>query len=183
MPEADSVAGLGREEPSIRVFMANRPDYPLTGPAGQLLPANGTLIENINRECGNGWRKVFNVYAKWVFALSESAGQTRGISSWQQYRDELLLTEQGSTALWFEAPEHFNPARLNIVMGKTFAGTLGLTDSVEWLTADFAVCLRRSLIVTPYFDYRQLTNEKIGFLNHLIRSRPTLLKQAMGRQT
>ena len=72
MPEAHSVAGLGSEEASIRVFMANRPDYPLTGPAGQLLPANGTLIENINRECGNGWRKVFNVYAKWVFALSKN---------------------------------------------------------------------------------------------------------------
>lgn len=161
--------GVGNQNAPLQVYMANRPAFELAGEPGAATAIDVQVINQINAACGNGWRKVFNVYAKWVFSLLEGLECHSRCDSWQTYRDTALLTAEGATVLWFSAPVSFNPDSLNIVMGRTYAGHLGLTDTLDWIAADFAICLRRNLIVTPYFDYRQLTNEKIGFLNYLIR--------------
>lgn len=161
--------GVGNQNAPVQVYMANRPAFKLDGEPAVATAIDIQLINQINAACGNGWRKVFNVYAKWIFSLLEGLESAHQYVSWQAYRDKALLTAEGITALWFSPPVSFNPDSLNIVMGKTYAGQLGLTDTMHWETADFAICVRRNLIVTPYFDYRQLTNEKIGFLNYLIR--------------
>ena len=161
--------GVGNQNAPIRVYMANRPAFELPGEPDVATAIDIQVINQINAACGNGWRKVFNVYAKWVFSLLEGLECQTQHASWQAYRESALLTAEGATVLWFSPPVSFNPDSLNIVMGKTYAGQLGLTDTLDWIADDFAICLRRNLIVTPYFDYRQLTNEKIGFLNYLIR--------------
>ncbi len=172
--------GVGNVHGPVQVYMANRPAFDLAGESGAVTPIDIHIINSINAECGNGWRKVFNVYAKWIFSLCEGLAISKA-TTWQSYRDEQLLTAQGDTALWFAPPPTFNPQHLNIVMGKTYAGQLDLTQRMNWVSADFAVCRQRNLIVTPYFDYRQLTNEKVGFLNYLIRSK-LLDESAMQQQ-
>ena len=39
---------------------------------------------------------------------------------------------------------------------------------LQWLDNDFAIDVKNNLIVCPYFDYRQLTNEKIQRLAGLL---------------
>lgn len=71
----------------------------------QLEPVVSGQINSINQHCGNGWRKVFNVYAKVLFALpSEYYSFAKQAVSWQAYRDELLLQQHSGTALLFSAP-------------------------------------------------------------------------------
>ena len=62
-------------------------------------------IDQIYRHCGNGWRKIFNVYAKLLFALDkELFPYAQQASSWQDFRDNILLQQSSNTALLFSAP-------------------------------------------------------------------------------
>jgi len=126
-------------------------------------------IFRIGQHCGNGWRKVFNVYAKLVFTLPPSFGFKQHFNSWQQYRDNSLLQQGSNTALLFTPPDFNDVGGLHIVMGRTYAKSLNLSDSLEWLNPEFGIDTRQKLIVCPYFDYRQLSNAKILFLSDLIR--------------
>ena len=131
------------------------------------MPLNGELIREINSACGNGWRKVFNVYAKWQYPLAKQLGWTMPYDSWQSYRDNLLLTGHDNTALYFTPPPTTSTG-LSLIMGRTYAKSLGYAEQADWLTPDFGVIKQQRTIITPYFDYRQLTNEKIAFLITLI---------------
>lgn len=130
-------------------------------------------IDVINSHCGNGWRKLFNVYAKLLFALEPSLFPFRTqASSWQQLRDQQLLQRSSGTSLLFSPPLPEPTARtIHIIAGRTYAKTLimqGLNSQLIWLNNEFAIDKNQRLLVCPYFDYRQLTNEKICYLATLI---------------
>ena len=125
-------------------------------------------IQLIGLHGGNGWRKVFNPYAKLCFALNFNGVQR--YETWQGYRDRQLLQADSRTAL------HCNPVTvnadgqtLNIVMGKSFADKLALAGQGIWLTPHIALCRDAPCFITPYFDYRQLTNARLDTLVVLIR--------------
>lgn len=62
-------------------------------------------IHAIGQATGNGWRKVFNVYAKIVFALNVDAlVSLKGCKNWQQYRAFALLQYASNTKLVFSEP-------------------------------------------------------------------------------
>lgn len=129
--------------------------------------APGDLLA-IGQFTGNHWRKIFNVYAKCVFA----AGQDRA-QSWQDYRDNELLQPSSGTRLIWQAQQWTGgqPRVLHWIMGKTYAAKLGLEPKAGAvrMNTDFAVNHELNYVITPYFDYRQLSNLKIEQLIKLIR--------------
>ncbi|MEM0516470.1 hypothetical protein WCN91_13770 [Pseudoalteromonas sp. YIC-827] len=169
MPQA---IGFGATDAAIRVYVKNRPPLVEFQQLDTLLALDKEAIEKINSEAGNGWRKVFNVYAKWLFALHGKQGMLGEFESWQQLRDQLLLRKNSNTALLFSVPE-FNSPALHVIAGRTYAQELAAQPSLGinliWLDREFAVDQANRVLVCPYFDYRQLSNVKIDKLCQLIR--------------
>jgi len=162
--------GLGDPHAQLRVYLANRPDLePFAYPGYILALAEGD-IAMINAHEGNHWRKIFNVLAKFLFELKFSG--TEGFSRWQDYRDQRMLQPGSNIALCYGKPHRDMNTRQslpNILMGKQFAQESGFfsTDGAQWLTKDFAIN-QNGWIVCPYFDYRQLSDEKIRYLTTLL---------------
>ena len=159
------VEGLGDPQATLRVYLANRPSLePFTDPGGILPLAVGDIAQ-INSHEGNHWRKIFNVYAKFLAELKFPG--TEGFSKWQDYRDNLMLQPGSNVALIFSQPDLTTLAtdETHLFMGKQFAQDCGFfdTDGAQWLTKEFAVN-SAGWMVCPYFDYRQLSDEKIRFL-------------------
>jgi len=175
-------AGLGSVNALLNVYIANRPPLERYEKLGNFTALGPGEIASIAKETGNHWRKIFNVYAKLVYGLDnkiQSAScqkKTRGgvdfgaqrYESWQSYRDAVLLQTNSDTALWFSRDFYFdqgtaNEKRAHVVMGRQYAASLNLPTMVP-LDADFSVNKEQRVIVTPYFDYRQLSNKKLEVL-------------------
>jgi hypothetical protein len=166
-------AGLGDPNARLCIYLGNRPDYQNLLQLQHVQPLLSGEIAAIGKMCGNGWRKVFNVYAKLVFALPPGVvSKAKSGESWQAYRDDLLLQQASDTALIFSPPrfESEKNSRLHIIMGRTYAKSLYLPTTLEWLDKEFAVDWDKRLIICPYFDYRQLSNSKIIRLVELLES-------------
>ena len=192
-------AGLGANQAQVNVYIGNRPNYQNLPIIEHLQALNNGDIEAINRECGNGWRKVFNVYAKLIFAWRGADAtlnaQLAGAEcqSWQAYRDRFLLQGASQTALIFPSLDINNQsapvdigqrhngnedvANFNIIMGRTYAKSMLTASTVNaqalnlhWLDQEFAIDSKARTVVCPYFDYRQLSNIKIIRLVELLMS-------------
>lgn len=167
--------GLGDQKASFRVYVENRPKMQQYQ---QLFDCEALQAGDINliyQHCGNGWRKVFNVYAKLLFALDPKLFHfPTQADNWQQYRDRFLLQQASDTALLFDAPL-LKPkdSNIHLIAGRTHAKQLieqGLGCQLHWLNEEFAIDPANKVLVTPYFDYRQLSNEKIEFTAGLLSS-------------
>jgi hypothetical protein len=161
----------------IKVFMANRPPLKEYEDVNDVSALNVGEIYRIASETGNHWRKIFNVYAKFIFSLAAANNDSAVLSykTWQQYRDERLLQKNSNTQLYFDHDEltallsDADPYSVRIVMGKTFAESMLKDISLTWLDSYFAINKALGIIVCPYFDYRQLSNERIEILvKHVI---------------
>lgn len=168
-----SPVGFGNQGFDVAIYIANRPpidDYPKLM---KLRPMAKGEVGYICARTSNHWRKVFNVYAKFIFELRGSASQ---YASWQEYRDGALLQAHCREALLFSAPKlHKNmgdlrlPANqsskliptVHIIAGKTYAQALNLGFALHWQDKYFAVNETHRVIVSPYLDYRQLSNVRI----------------------
>ena len=170
-----NVIGLGDQNARFRVYVENRPKMPQYQQLFDCEPMQPGDIDLIYQHCGNGWRKLFNVYAKLLCALDPKLFHfPTQASSWQQYRDNLLLQKASGTALLFDTPK-LNPAdnTIHLIAGRTQAKQWieqGLACQLHWLNQEFAIDPSNKLLVTPYFDYRQLSNEKIEFTASLIQN-------------
>ena len=169
-----NVIGLGDQNASFRVYVENRPKMPQYQQLFNCEAMQAGDIDLIYHHCGNGWRKLFNVYAKLLCALDSKLFQfPTQAASWQQYRDQFLLQKASGTALLFDMPQ-LNPAdnTIHLIAGRTHAkqqAQQGLGCQLHWLNEEFAIDLVNNLLVTPYFDYRQLSNEKIIMAAGLVR--------------
>lgn len=176
MPQSTKVFGLGDQFAQFKVYIANSPNFSNYPDLDFVNPMSSGEIYAIAQTCGNGWRKVFNVYAKLVFALNaEYWVSLRGIQNWQNFRDKVLLQHASNTSLLFSPPataelQDKNNHVVHIVMGKAYAKSLNLPHSLTWLDHEFALDRDNKLLVCPYFDYRQLSNIKIIRLVELINS-------------
>ncbi len=164
----DSI-GFGSDDYQLAFCVANRPnldDYPKQS---QLRPLASGELDYIVRGTSNHWRKLFNVYAKFLFELR---GDSCGADSWQHYRDRHLLQDGSSEALLFSPPSKtpVHSSRIHIIAGKTHAANLDLPYALTWVDAHFAINVQQRVIVSPYLDYRQLSNERITRLVELVRS-------------
>lgn len=164
--------GLGTTNAIFNVYVERTPplEYPLE--PGEMRPVVNGEINAINQAGGNGWRKVFNVYAKLVDALPAPLKPASGnYQTWQSFRDQELLQAQGKTALCFGDADIVSNAAtggIHIVAGRTHAGKQGLSGQCRWLSESFAVHPTLPIFICPYFDYRQLSNAKIDVLVNLI---------------
>lgn len=169
-----SPIGFGDKDFTIAVYIANKPNMVEYQNLFEVLPLVSGEIDLINQACGNGWRKVFNVYAKFLFALDKPIFNfTVKQDSWQAYRDKQLLQHKQGIALLFSSPLlRPDKKQLHIISGKGHAKTLikqgKLADNLLWLDDEFAIDKEHNLIVCPYFDYRQLSNNKITRLIAII---------------
>lgn len=165
--------GLGSLESRINFYIANRPpidDYPLMEENRGL--AIGEL-EHIVKHTSNHWRKVFNVYAKLLFDWYKLQGRTDLPASWQAYRDLELFQQHSREALLFSPPQlDSDKTVIHIIAGKTYAAYLNLPPLI-WLDSYFAINKEYRLVVAPYPDYRQLSNERIA---QLVKIMPIHLK-------
>lgn len=164
------IIGLGSPNACIRFYIANRPpldDYPTMTELRCL--AMGELT-HIVKHSSNHWRKAFNVYAKLLFDWHQLHARNNLPHSWQEYRDLELFQPHSQEALLFSAPlvDKTSPA-IHIIAGKTYAAQLPL-PRLTWLDNYFAINKEARLIVAPYPDYRQLSNERIARLITLMQA-------------
>lgn len=161
--------GFGACDAPIKIYIANRPqldDYPRTKELRGLAAGE---IAHIAKNTSNHWRKVFNVYAKFLFDWHLLQGINDLPSTWQEYREQELFQAHSQEALLFSSPALDKPnADIHIIAGKTYAASLKL-PSLIWLDAHFAINSEHRLIVAPYPDYRQLSNVRIARLIELMR--------------
>ncbi|WP_440056335.1 DUF6942 family protein (plasmid) [Pseudoalteromonas sp. T1lg65] len=134
-------------------------------------------LEFISNQCGNGWRKIFNVYAKILDAIAWSDHNFTNHRDWQDYRDKSLLQAHSQEALLFSSPDlQAENYDWHIIAGRTYAKSLLrdhiFTNSLVWLDAEFAIDTENHLIICPFLDYRQLSNLKIKRLAALINEIP-----------
>jgi hypothetical protein len=168
-----NLLGLGDPKAQFKVYLANRPAFSFAHGQSEIIALQKGEIAAVGQACGNGWRKVFNVYAKLMFALSSELSigmQANEFSDWQAYREQRLLQQNSNTALMFNDYQAIpaDSVVLHIIMGRTYANSLHLPASLQWLDREFAIDHKFKLIVCPYFDYRQLSNIKIIRLVELI---------------
>ncbi len=172
--------GLGCSNFTIGVYIGNKPNMHEYQQLEFITPVIPDEINTINKACGNGWRKVFNVYAKMLYTLDKKHfGFSEFAPTWQKYRDNFLLQPNSKVALLFSAPQPtINKNSLHIICGKTYAKHLLATGQLEanfiWLDDEFAIDKTQNLIVCPYFDYRQLSNIKIDKLACLLKELKSL---------
>ena len=158
--------GIGHRHCEVAVFIGNRPPLDEYLQRESLVPATEGELANIGRETGNHWRKVINIYAKLGFLL-----YSQGYSTWQDYREKFLLTEGSQQVLLFNGSIVTVPVGcVSIICGKTHAMTLLDKKELQWIDGDFAVVPSRRIVVTPYFDYRQLSNVKLDRLVRIVGS-------------
>ena len=92
--------GLGDREFSFAVYIANKPNMIEYQHLSRVIGLSKGEIDVINQSCGNGWRKVFNVYAKLLFSLdSEVFGFSKKAPTWQGYRDKYLLQDGNENSI------------------------------------------------------------------------------------
>jgi hypothetical protein len=166
--------GFGDNNFNFAVYIANKPKMLEYQNLSDVMPLVEGEIEVINKSCGNGWRKVFNVYAKLLYTLNvELFDFSKRAATWQSYRDNYLLQENNKIALLFSTPQLNSSNKIiHIICGKGHAKALidsgGLAVNLVWLDEEFAIDKRNKLVVCPYFDYRQLSNIKIERLASLL---------------
>lgn len=151
----------------LRVYIANRPKIQSYAGVAKMPVLNSGAVDQIVAECGNHWRKIFNCYAKIGFSLSGSSDSS--CTSWQDYRDRVLLQEGSATELRFDR-ELPRDGSIKLIAGRTHATTFSNLEGMEWLDESFALSREERLIISPYFDYRQLSNAKLAHLVELIKS-------------
>ena len=170
----DTVVGFGVSDAQFQVLLSAPPPMAAFAHLTTLIPLKTGDIAHIGKECGNGWRKIFNVYAKLLFALPTGCFNfSTQAHSWQQFRDEMLLQTKSNTALLFSPPRLCqSQTSIQLIAGRTLAKSYqnqGLALQLHWLTPEFAVDLQHKVLVTPFFDYRQLNNQKIAITAKLVK--------------
>jgi len=165
--------GLGANKAHIHVYIENIPPLPEYQQLSSVMPLQAGIIKEIGQLTGNHWRKIFNVFAKLLFEYNQHTYLT-----WQALRDNYLLQTHSNECLLFSnigldeihvkstTDKH---AAITLIMGKTYANKLDISEHCYWVSEHFAINTKRNIIVCPYFDYRQLSNIKITQLVQLMK--------------
>jgi hypothetical protein len=165
----NNLIGLGSRNSSINFYIANRPPIDAYPAMNELRGLAVGELAHIVRHTNNHWRKAFNVYAKLLFDWHQLRDHQNLPDTWQSYRDLELFQPYSQEALLFSPPK-FNSGNngFHIIAGKTYAACLNLPP-LAWLDSYFAINKEFRLIVAPYPDYRQLSNERIARLIELMK--------------
>jgi len=143
---------LGPQSAELVLYLPNRPTVFSGDP-------EAPDISQLITDNGNHWRKIFSILAK----IQYLAGP------WQSYRDQQLL--QHAEAISFDN-QLVSTAGWHIAAGKQTWERLKLSpeDGFRALDDSGRCWVRDQIILTPYFDYRQLPNELCQQIRGLIWS-------------
>ena len=158
--------GIGDANWKLAVYIGNRPPLDEFTTLNEIIPANVGDLSRVGQSTSNHWRKIINIYAKLTYSLKSQC-----FDSWQVYRDNYLLSESSGQALLFN--QYTNTQlnhRISLICGKTYAAEQVDTALFDLVDDDFAINNTHKTIITPYFDYRQLSNLKIDKLVKLIKN-------------
>lgn len=142
MPDPDY---LGACHPRLTLYLPHRPNglaQLVHAPSAQALVAANS----------NHWRKIVTLLAKMASPVADD---------WRQFRDDELFRQ---TALCF-APKLTGTSTWHWIGGKdNLQRFQGLAHCARPLAdcPDVAVDPRQRLLLTPYPDYRQLSNAVVG---------------------
>jgi len=167
--------GFGTSKGLIAIYIENAPPMSEYEQLTGVQPLQQGEIDMINHSCGNGWRKVFNVYAKILKQWQHADHHSTNKVSWQDYRDSMLLQHGSQEALLFSKPDFSKKNyTYHVIAGRTYAKKIlrdnNFTHSLIWLDQEFAIDRVSNLVICPYLDYRQLSNIKITRLIDLLNS-------------
>lgn len=158
----DQLCGLGDKNYTLAFLIENKPPLIQYQSLHGITPLCQSEIKAIGNECGNGWRKIFNVYAKFMHQFDT---QAKHFKSWQMYRDDLLLQTNSHCALLFSMPKIEKSNAIHIIAGRTYGKHLinngEFQSPFEWIDQQFAINQKERTIIAPFLDYRQLSNIKI----------------------
>lgn len=157
--------GFGNTLPKWTLHIANRPDLePFEHDIFRQLELGEAA--QIIQQTSNHWRKVFSIMAKISFALFDT-----GCDTWQQYRDTKLLTREGFEAINFEVYQVGQLSTLSIICGFQYAEQqVELAKLIPHIEQPkLLIAEHKELIVTPYFDWRQLNNEMLAHLVAMLK--------------
>lgn len=162
-----SFTGVGQKNPKWVLHIANRPELESFQNQDFRIFEIGEAAEII-KLTSNHWRKVFSIMAKISFALFDT-----GCETWQQYRDTKLLTKEGFEAVSFSPYASSLNQAFHIICGFTYAqDQLDLARLIPHERQNKLLFSQtENLCVTPYFDWRQLNNEMLDVLVHVLRHR------------
>ncbi|MGP4844042.1 DUF6942 family protein [Marinobacter sp. 1Y8] len=136
---------LGTADPRLVLYLPHRPN---------------SLAEIANAPCAkaliaansNHWRKIINLLAKITSPVADN---------WRDFRDEALFRQ---TALCFR-PELSTTGGWHWIGGKDNLQRFGtLHSNAQRLTrcAEVSIDTEKRLLLTPYPDYRQLSNKVVS---------------------
>lgn len=157
---------LGEDNAALTVWIANEPTWPTGSFPAQPPTLQSQELAQILNLNSNHWRKVFNVYAKLLYALQPDC-----FPDWQTVRDQALLQRNHQHALAMAAKD-INDVKtdgLVLIPGKQYADSLGLLGPSVELQSGVYRHPELNILMTPYFDYRALSNMKISALAGLIQ--------------
>lgn len=151
----------------LYLYLPNRP--PMTEFAearliSELVPGD---IHSIIAATGNHWRKIFSIFAKLSFSLDN-----QGCKTWQDYREQLLLTTCGREKICFEPVIcSDNPSDIHLIAGKNHFAKFGLSaDHFTPIDTEGRILRFENIFLTPYFDYRQFPNALIEQLTQTLKA-------------
>ena len=140
----------------LTLYIGNRPSLPEFEELTEFPILESGDIVKIIAQCGNHWRKIFSIFAKLGFALNEHDCKT-----WQEYRDQVLLTVKSSEHIVFDTKIRSTEG-FHIICGQSHFELFDFTEE-NFISLDQNNKVQHSgkIIQTPYFDYRQFNNDLI----------------------
>ncbi|NRB39175.1 MAG: hypothetical protein HRU20_12015 [Pseudomonadales bacterium] len=170
-----TLSGMGNISPAanitLRLYLPHRP------PMQEFESLNGIKllqhgdINTIIAATGNHWRKIFVIFSKIAAALDSRQ------LDWKTYQQNHLLQGSGSELLVFcddqgelasQLINEVNTQTIHLFSGKACAEAAGCMPYCEALESGFYRSHQGNVFITPYFDYRQLSNVKIDYLLSLL---------------
>ena len=160
---------LGEAHAALTVCVEHQPRWPEPAFAsGRSTLYPGELAKLVDAN-SNHWRKIFNVYAKLLYALRPDAA-----TDWRALREQQLFQpgQQHGLRMGSTLAEEVNQrAGLSLIAGKQYANALGLLNQATSLAPGIFLHDDRACLITPYFDYRALSDANITRLAQIITER------------
>ncbi|EAR11044.1 DUF6942 family protein [Reinekea blandensis] len=160
---------LGEPQATLTVCVEHQPRWPepaFASGRSTLFPGELAILVGAN---SNHWRKIFNVYAKLLCALKPDAA-----TDWRALRDQQLFQpgQQHGLRMGSIVAENINEnTGLTLIAGKQYADALGLLSQATSLAPGIFVHDHANCLITPYFDYRALSDASIARLAQIMTER------------
>lgn len=150
--------GFGSKQADLVVYLPNRPQIDEFINLDSFRALRSGEVQEIISQCGNHWRKIFSIYAKIAFAIDP-----KDYSTWQQYRDTVLLTDHGAEAVIFGCEiVPFSEKTFHFIAGRAHFDAFSLKrEEFKEIGNDGKIFVKNRIFQIPYFDYRQFPNKLV----------------------